>query len=340
MMDNIDKPLVSVIVPVYKVEDYLAECVDSLLAQTYPNIEIILVDDGSPDGCGVICDVYAARDVRVIALHKENGGLSDARNFGLRHARGDLISFVDSDDWVSPVFIEALQLAMAKHGTRLAAVAYGHYFHDGDTFRLMDDMSAVEPLVQAPLRPHEALRLMLYQTLATGAPWRLYERSVLGEDPFPVGLYYEDLASTYKFVHRAGDIALVDTRELYAYRLRATSIIRQAYSPVKASSALAVADQLYRDITEWYPDLADACASRCFSVCRMVYAQVPTGSEATEVTERDRLELWESLKCYRATVVRDPHARKRERLAAGIACLGQVPFNLFCKAARKAGLLQ
>lgn len=340
MTASVGKPLVSVIVPVYKVEDYLAECVDSLLSQTYPNLEIILVDDGSPDNCGEICEEYATRDSRVIALHKENGGLSDARNYGLRHARGELISFVDSDDWVSPVFIEALQIAMERYGTRLAAVTYGHYFHDGDEFDLLGDMPAVEPLIRAPLRPVEALRLMLYQAMATGAQWRLYERSALGEDPFPVGLLYEDLASTYKFVYRSGGVAIVDTRELYAYRLRATSIIRQAYSPVKARSALTVADRLYRDITGWYPDLADACASRCFSVCRMVYAQVPTGHDATDATERDRDELWEVLKRHRVTVVRDGDARKRERLAAGIACLGRAPFDLFCKAARKAGLLQ
>lgn len=340
MTANMDKPLVSIIVPVYKVEDYLAECVDSLLVQTYPNIEIILVDDGSPDSCGEICDAYAARDSRVTALHKDNGGLSDARNFGLRYAHGDYVSFVDSDDYVSPIFIEVLYFAIEMYGVRVAAVPGGHDFHEGDDVSLVKDMSAVEPRVQTPLSSRETLRLMLYQAMTTGAPWRLYERSVLGEEPFPAGLYYEDLASTYKFVHRAGSVALVDTRELYAYRLRATSIIRQAYSPVKARSALLVANQLYRDVTAWYPDLADACASRCFSVCRMVYAQVPTGCNATEDTEHDRDELWEVLKRHRNTVVSDSRARKRERLAAGIACLGRESFDLFCKSARKAGLLQ
>lgn len=334
-----NKPLVSVIVPIYKVEAYLSQCVDSLLAQTYRNIEVILVDDGSPDGCGMICDEYAARDPRVRALHKDNGGLSDARNYGLRHAHGGLISFVDSDDWVSPIFIEALQSAMEKHGAHMATVTYGHIFRDGDDFSLLDDISAVEHLMQTSLHPRDALRLMLYQALGTGAPWSLYKRSVLGDDPFPIGLYYEDLASTYKFIQRSHGVALVDSRELYAYRLRATSIIRQAYSSVKAHSALVVADQLYRDITRWYPDLAAAAASRCFSVCRMVYAQVPTGPDSGEGTEHDRDELWSVLSRYRSTVVCDSHARKRERLAAGIACLGQPAFDLFCKAARKAGLL-
>lgn len=333
-------PLVSVIVPVYKVEAYLPQCVDSLLAQTYGNIEIVLVDDGSPDRCGEICDAYAARDSRVHALRKENGGLSDARNFGLRHASGELISFVDSDDFVSPVFIETLYYAMKKCGTRISAVPGGHDFRDGDDVSLVEDISAVAPFVQAPLRPSAAIRLMLYQAMATGAPWRLYERSVLGEDPFPVGLLYEDLATTYRFVHRAGDVAVVNSRDLYAYRLRDTSIIRQAYSANKAHSALVIADQLYHDICEWYPELTAAAASRCFSVCRMVFAQVPMGATVNPEIKRDRDELWKVIKRYRTIVLHDQGARKRERLAAAVACLGESAFTVFCNTARKAGLLR
>ncbi|MGV4415209.1 glycosyltransferase family 2 protein [Chryseobacterium sp. T1] len=100
--------LISVIVPIYKVESYLRECVDSIIGQTYTNLEIILVDDGSPDRCGEICDEYATKDSRVIVIHKENGGLSDARNVGLDICKGDYISFIDSDDFVHPQFIEVL----------------------------------------------------------------------------------------------------------------------------------------------------------------------------------------------------------------------------------------
>ena len=102
------EPLISVIVPVYKVELYLRQCVDSLLAQTYSNLEIILVDDGSPDGCPAICDEYARKDSRVRVIHKPNGGLSDARNVGLDAARGEYIGFIDSDDWVMPDMYEYL----------------------------------------------------------------------------------------------------------------------------------------------------------------------------------------------------------------------------------------
>lgn len=340
MTTDVTAPLVSVIVPVYKVEAYLPQCVDSLLAQTYGNIEIVLVDDGSPDRCGEICDAYAARDSRVLALHKENGGLSDARNYGLRHARGDLISFVDSDDWVSPIFIEALHFAMMKNGVRIAAVSGGHDFRGSDEVTLEEDMSVVAPLVQAPMCPSAFIRLVLYQAMTTGAQWRLYERSVLGDDPFPVGLLFEDLATTYRFVHRAGDIAVVDCRDLYAYRLRDTSIIRQTYTPNKARSALLISEQLYHDIHEWYPELTVAAASRCFSVCRMVFAQVPTGATATPETEHERDELWLVLRRYRGIVLYDSDARKRERLAAAVACLGRPPFSAFCQIARRAGLLR
>lgn len=106
-MEN-KRPTVSVIVPVYRAEEYLNRCVDSILAQTFTDFEVILVDDGSPDHCGEICDDYARRDPRVRVFHKENGGVSSARNVGLDHARGEWIAFVDADDWILPHYLEAI----------------------------------------------------------------------------------------------------------------------------------------------------------------------------------------------------------------------------------------
>lgn len=107
-MQNTNNELVSVIVPVYKVEPYLDRCVASILAQTYPNLEVILVDDGSPDNCPALCDAWAQRDARIRVIHKKNGGQSDARNAGLDAASGAYISFVDSDDYIAENFIETL----------------------------------------------------------------------------------------------------------------------------------------------------------------------------------------------------------------------------------------
>ena len=112
--------LISIIVPVYKVEKYLKRCVDSILAQTYPCLEVILVDDGSPDGCPAICDEYAREDRRVRVIHKENGGLSDARNAGIDAAKGKFLGFVDSDDYVHPRFYELLLQALKGEGADIA----------------------------------------------------------------------------------------------------------------------------------------------------------------------------------------------------------------------------
>ena len=113
-MKKLEQPLISIIVPVYKVEKYLKRCVDSILTQTYQNMEVILVDDGSPDNCGAICDRYKETDNRVVVIHKKNGGLSDARNAAIPLAKGEYISFIDSDDWVSSYYVEHLYEAVAK----------------------------------------------------------------------------------------------------------------------------------------------------------------------------------------------------------------------------------
>ena len=112
-------PCVSVIVPVYKVAAYLPRCVDSILAQTWRNLEIILVDDGSPDECGSICDVYAEKDPRIRVIHKENGGLSSARNAGLDTASGEYIGFVDSDDWIEPEMYARMLALMEKYDAKM-----------------------------------------------------------------------------------------------------------------------------------------------------------------------------------------------------------------------------
>ena len=118
------KPLISVIVPVYNVEQYLPKCIDSILAQTYENLEIILVEDGTKDSSGVICDEYAAKDARIRVIHKENGGLSSARNAGMEIARGEYFGFVDSDDWIEPEMYENLMALAQKYDADVFVKGY------------------------------------------------------------------------------------------------------------------------------------------------------------------------------------------------------------------------
>lgn len=330
-------PLVSIIVPIYNVESYVEECVHSIFIQTYRNTEIILVDDGSTDRSGVLCEKLEENDDRVITYHKENGGLSDARNYGLARCHGEWVSFVDGDDYLSPVFIETLLCAAVDNNCDISALPFGKPFKDGDKCGLLD---TIPNILARPLDTHTVQEMMLYQSLDTGAPWRLYRRETLGVDPFPKDLYYEDLASVYKIIKKVDRVAVLDCCELYAYRMRSNSIIRQEYRHIKAESALRIADQLYRDICEWYPDLSDAVASRCFSLCRMVFAQIPSGSMSNGGTSLDRDALWTVLRRYRRTVFFDHKARKRERLAAAVAFFGKASFSLFCRACRSMGLLR
>lgn len=124
--------LVSVIVPIYKVEPYLRQCIDSIINQTYKNLEIILVDDGSPDGCPQICDEYVSKDTRIKVIHKENGGLSSARNAGLDIATGEYVAFVDSDDWIEPTMYEDLLGVMKTHQSDIVVCKYRNYFDGCD----------------------------------------------------------------------------------------------------------------------------------------------------------------------------------------------------------------
>ncbi len=144
--------MVSVIVPIYKVEAYLDKCIESILGQTYRDLEIILVDDGSPDRCPAICDAWAEKDSRIKVIHKSNGGLSDARNAGLAAATGELVSFIDSDDWVAPEFIQTLYDAMIRTGAEIAECGTAFVDEEGRVLRLRQ---AEKELI---LEPVEALQ--------------------------------------------------------------------------------------------------------------------------------------------------------------------------------------
>ena len=177
-----EQTVISVIVPIYKVEQYLRQCVDSILNQTHSALEVILVDDGSPDGSGKICDEYAARDSRVRVIHKKNGGLSDARNAGIDIAQGDYIAFVDSDDWLEPDTYESMLAAMEKYQAKL--VCAGRFDNSDETgactVGLCPEKEELLPAV--PL-----VRKIFHWDHMDAASWdKLYAREA---EDFPLGSY-------------------------------------------------------------------------------------------------------------------------------------------------------
>lgn len=218
------EPLISVIVPVYKVEKYLNKCVESIISQTYDNLEIILVDDGSPDNCPIMCDIWANKDHRIRVIHKQNGGLSDARNAGLNIASGELISFIDSDDWIEQDFFQMLYYAMSKNGADIAECATSYDTEDGKLLRVREEAP------NSLLDHKEALRRLVLEDGVYQTVWnKLYRNEIIIGIDFKVGKCNEDDFWTYKVLDKAKSFAIVG-KPLYHYLQRSTSIIGIGYN--------------------------------------------------------------------------------------------------------------
>lgn len=205
------KPLISVIVPVYNVKKYVEKCLDSILRQKYKNLDIVVVDDGSTDGSGEICDKYATKDKRVRVFRKKNGGLSDARNFGLRKAKGDIVAFVDSDDFVNEDFVGAMLGSMKKNNADVVVCGYN------DIVPNEENMSGEEAAVKL-LTHHENVDTVTWN--------KMYKKSLfLGNEIwFPVGKKHEDTLTTYKLLAKAKNVSYIN-KSLYYYIDRKSSIM-------------------------------------------------------------------------------------------------------------------
>lgn len=223
-----NNPKISVIVPVYKVEKYLIKCVDSILAQTYKNLEIILVDDGSPDACPRICDQFAKLDDRIIVIHKENGGLSDARNAGLDIAKGEYIGFVDSDDYISPVMYETLLNRILLDKSELAVCEYVRVYDSDEREKIEKKLHRARKRCYSP---NEFISEMFLQ--CNGAyvvAWnKLYKNEIFNTLRFPIGKQHEDEFIIHHVIAQCKKISYIED-EMYYYRQREGSIISKGFN--------------------------------------------------------------------------------------------------------------
>ena len=251
-------PEISVIVPVYKVEQFLHRCVESILRQSFYNFELILVDDGSPDSCGAICDAYAAKDNRIHAIHQKNGGLSAARNSGidyvLAHSDSHWLAFVDSDDWVHPDFLKILYTAARQTLCKISAC--GFFRTEGEPIPEVQDDSIV------CLSADDYYCGQVHGGVTAVAWNKLYHRSLFKELRYPIGKLHEDEFTTYLAVYQAGKVG-VTPAQLYAYYQNPEGIMRSEWNPRRMhvleafEQQIAFARQqgnqrLLRKITEQY----------------------------------------------------------------------------------------
>ncbi len=215
--------LISVIVPVYNVEQYLSECIKSILNQTYTNLEILLVDDGSTDNSGIICDEFTSMDNRIKVIHKINGGLSSARNVGIESAHGNYYSFIDSDDYVENTFLECLYRKSLQEDADICECSF---------FRLKMNNMIRERIFDYETLDHEtAVRRLLaipYESFVV--IWnKLYRKELFDKIRFPEGKLHEDEYTTYKLLYEANKVAYVNMN-LYIYRIRDKSITNSEFN--------------------------------------------------------------------------------------------------------------
>lgn len=233
-------PSISVIVPVYKVEPYIRRCVDSILNQSFPDFELILVDDGSPDSCGAICDEYASSNLQIHVIHQQNGGLSAARNAGIdwafANSSSQWLAFVDSDDWVHPEYLQRLYTAVAE--TRCKISACGIFHTGGEDFPPEDHFAVQEmPADDYYCSPE-------IHGGVTAVAWnKLYHKSLFASLRYPVGKLHEDEFTTYLAVYEAGKVAVV-SEPLYAYFQNPAGIMQSQWSPKRMHALKAMEQQI------------------------------------------------------------------------------------------------
>lgn len=252
--------LISVIVPVYKVEKYLDRCVESIVNQTYLNLEIILVDDGSPDSCPAMCDAWAQKDSRIKVIHKENGGLSDSRNAGMAAASGAYIGFVDGDDYIAPEMYRLLLERIREEGSDISACGAELVFEDG---------TAPRPLTKSGtcvLDRETAMEAVVRESWLKQPVWyKLYKTALIRDIPFPVGKYHEDVFWTWQAVARAKSVSVFDT-PCYFYVQRRGSIMAERYS-LRRLDAVEAKCQRLEFLEKAYPQLAACAREELFFFC-------------------------------------------------------------------------
>ena len=259
-MNPVDTAKISVIVPVYKVEPYLDKCISSIVNQTYKNLEIILVDDGSPDNCPAMCDAWAEKDSRIRVMHKTNGGLSDARNAGMAVATGELMAFVDSDDWIVPDMYEYLYQRLTEDNSDIAACGVQMVWEDKTPSRMLTQEG------NCVLNQEEAMRAIIEESWLKQPVWyKLYKTALVRDILFPVEKYHEDVFWSYQAVGKAQKVSVSDHIGYY-YLQRGGSIMGAGYS-LKRLDAVEAKVQRCTYIQERFPALSPLAVKDLWLAC-------------------------------------------------------------------------
>ncbi|MED1205204.1 glycosyltransferase family 2 protein [Heyndrickxia acidicola] len=242
---------VSIVVPIYNVEDYVNRCITSILHQTYSNLEIILVNDGSTDNSGRIAENFAKADSRIKVLHQKNGGLSDARNTGIKQVTGAFTCFIDSDDWIKPDMIQVMLYTANKWN---ADVVQSAFYYAYNHYTLFDNRNFRQELPPILLDNHQLMKELVINERVKDFAWgKLYKTELIRDLPFKKGVLFEDVFWSHQVLHRVGTYAMV--QQPYYYYLQRNSSIVATYS-LKHLDMIKGLQERQKFIEKHYKDLS------------------------------------------------------------------------------------
>lgn len=337
------EPLISVVVPVYNVVNSLEHCVKSITTQTYRNLEILLIDDGSTDFSGKLCDMLAQHDSRIRVFHQENQGLSAARNTGIEHLRGQYVTFVDSDDALQTDLVSYLYDLILREQAQISICSFDEVTIRNDkqppkvASTIAPPTLSRRPFAQPTVREVQtfdrsaALQAMLLEQGFTMSAWsKLYAVDLFRTIRYPVGKLYEDVGTTYKLILGSERITF-GNQPLYEYYQNPTSITKQAFS-FRKLDLIDLTDQMCDDIMAKLPQLREVTRLRRmharFSVLRQMN-HLPQDQKMDY--RRARCQITQYLRQHRADVLENSLATRRDRLAMYSLLFGRLPFSLAWK---------
>ena len=318
-------PLISVIIPVYNVYQYLEECLVSLRKQNYPKLEFIIIDDGSNDGSGVFCDEFAKKDPRFRVIHQDNRGLSAARNRGIKESKGEYITFVDSDDYVDGNYVSYLFDLANKNQTLLSICPLkeltikNHLVNYGNGY------------ANKVMSTEEALGRMLREEGFTVVAYaKLYHRNLWSDVAFPEGRIHEDLATTYKLIEKCPRIAFGHSAK-YIYRKRNDSISNDGFSN-KKFDIITFTDTMCDDIQSKYPYLLNSINLRRMHARFTVLRQLLLAKNLSATQKASKEKIVDYLIHHKDFITKNTCANFRDKVALLVLMIGEPVFALLWRA--------
>lgn len=301
--------LVSVIIPVYNVEKYLDKCIESVIAQTYKNIEIIIIEDGSPDNCSIICDKYQEKDSRIRVIHQSNQGVSAARNYALDIMNGEFVAFLDSDDYWEKDYVEYMLNNIEVYKADISICTKHTVNEEGEIISSPKNKNKIEKLSNV-----QVMKRMLYSKGIGVAPWgKMYKSELWKGLRFENSVLGEDLSITYKVFERAS-LIVNDSNPKMFYCIRKNSALNQSFN-IKKMDLLDLSNNIIKYSIKCCPDIYKAAVSRTVASCFHLMLQMP--EEDAYVNEKQK--CIKTIKMYRKIVLFDFEARIKTRVALGLS---------------------